>query len=116
MTINDGVFTDANGDPIPDVTVSAAVKVGPPSTDVLTNDNQELPYFVEVKTYPSDVYIDPNGPGVDVVICQDTQVLDNRGIPEPLHPQLVLYKVHEGVTKRLVSTYGAPECDGYTVD
>lgn len=113
VTAPDGVFTDENGDPLPEVTVSAAVKVGPPSTDILTNDSQELPFFIEIKTFPADATVDPNGPGVSVVICQDEDELANRGIGEPLHPQLVLYKVHEGVTERLVSTFGAPECEGY---
>lgn len=114
VTVNDGVFKDANGNPIPDVTVSVGVRVGPPSTDILTDDSQELPFFVEIKTFPSDVFIDPNGPGVEVVICQDEEEMDNRGIVETLHPELILYKVHEGATKRLASTFGAPECEGFS--
>ncbi len=112
VTAPDGVFTDGNGHPLPDVTLSVAV-VGPPSHDVLTDDSQELPFFIEVKTYPENAYVDPNGPGVNVVICQDEVAMDQMGVGEPLHPQLILYKVHQGVTQRLVSTFGAPECAGY---
>ncbi|NNF39207.1 MAG: hypothetical protein HKN71_11115 [Gemmatimonadetes bacterium] len=113
ITAPDGVFTDINGTPIPDVVLTAEVEIVPPSDDVYP-DNQELPFFVEVNTIPNDVYIDPNGPGVNVVICQDTPALAAKGVTEALHPQLILYKVGDnGVTKRLPSTYGAPECDDH---
>lgn len=113
VTAPDGVFTDSNGVPIPDVVLTAEVEIVPPSDDIYP-DNQELPFFVEVNTIPEDVYIDPNGPGVSVVICQDTPALVAKGVSDALHPQLILYKVGDnGVTKRLPSTYGAPECDDH---
>ncbi|MEQ8329920.1 MAG: right-handed parallel beta-helix repeat-containing protein [Longimicrobiales bacterium] len=110
----DGVFQDASGNPVPNVVVTAEVEVGPPSDDLLTDNNQELPYFVEINTFPGDVFIDPNGPGVSVVICQDGAELNNRGVVDALHPQLILYKVSDsGTTRRLESTFGAPECAGH---
>ena len=114
ITAPDGVFTDINGTPIPDVILTAELELTPPSDDVFP-DALELPFFVEVNTFPNDVYIDPNGPGVNVVICQDSPALLAKNVTEPLHPQLILYKVSDGgVTRRLQSTFGAPECDGYT--
>ncbi len=113
ITAPDGVFTDINGNPIPDVILTAELEITPPSDDVFP-DPLELPFFVEVNTFPEDVYIDPNGPGVSVVICQDTPALVAKNVTEALHPQLVLYKVGDnGTTRRLVSTFGAPECDNH---
>ncbi|MEQ9400719.1 MAG: right-handed parallel beta-helix repeat-containing protein [Longimicrobiales bacterium] len=110
----DGVFQDASGNPVPNVVVTAEVEVGPPSEDLLTDNNQELPYFVEINTFPGDVFIDPSGPGVSVVICQDGAELNSRGVVDALHPQLILYKVSDsGTTRRLESTFGAPECAGH---
>ncbi len=112
VTAPDGVFTLPNGTPIENVVVTAEVELAPPSGDILTDDNQELPYFVEVNTFPDLVYIDPNGPGVTVVICQDEDELASRGIGEPLHPQLLLYKVSDsGTTRRLPTVFGSPECE-----
>lgn len=111
ITAPDGVFTDSQGNPIPEVVITAEVEVTPPSFDVLTDDDQEIPFFIEVNTVPEDVFIQP--PGVSVVVCQNLDVLAARGIDHALHPQLLLYKVSDGgVTKRLPFTYGAPECEG----
>jgi len=117
LTAPDGVFLDAQGNPIPDVVFTAEVEIAPPSKDLILDDTKEHPFFVEVNTFPNDVYMDPAGPGISVVICQDDAVLQSRGITDPLHPQLVLYKVSDpkagfpnGETKRLSTTFGAPVC------
>lgn len=114
ITAPDAVFTDANGVPLSEVVVAAEVELRPPSDDLILDDGQELPYFVEVNTFPGNVFMDPSGPGVRVVLCQDTGELLSRGIGDELHPQLILYKVGDnGVTRRLESTFGAPECEGH---
>ncbi|MEQ9400720.1 MAG: filamin/ABP280 repeat domain-containing protein [Longimicrobiales bacterium] len=114
ITAPDAVFIDENGAPVGQVVVAAEVELRPPSDDLILDDDQELPYFVEVNTFPGNVFIDPAGPGVEVVLCQDTDELVARGIGDELHSQLVLYKVgDDGVTRRLESTFGAPECEGH---
>jgi Lectin C-type domain/Right handed beta helix region len=119
ITVNDAVFSDQNGTPVENVVVTAEI-VGPPSEDVFTNDALELPFFVLINTIPEDVFIDPNSAGVEVVVCQDDAELANRGIDPSLHPQLIMYKVTDpksgfpfGETKRVLSTFGAPECAGF---
>lgn len=119
VTAPDGVFLDGpGGEPIENVVLTAEVELLPPSEDVFTDNTQELPYFVEINTFPENVYVDPSGPGIAVVVCQDEAVLTSRGITTlGLMNQLVLYKVSDpqpgfpdGVTQRLATTVGAPEC------
>ncbi|GMR13722.1 MAG: hypothetical protein BMS9Abin29_1937 [Gemmatimonadota bacterium] len=120
VTVSDAVFEDAQGNPIDNVLITAEMNIGPPSVDLFTDNNQELPFFVGINTFPENVFIDPAGPGVKVVVCQDDAELTSRGIVNSLHPQLIMYKVTDpkpgfpdGETKRVPSTFGAPECSGF---
>jgi hypothetical protein len=101
VKINDAVFEDQYGNTLSNVVLTAELEQNPPS-DLLLDDGVELPFFLEVNTFPDSVFVNLSKGGVEVVICQDESVLTLRGILGSLHDELVLYKVSDdGITRRL---------------
>jgi hypothetical protein len=74
--------------------------------------DQQVPYFVDLRTEPPGVTFDRGGEGVNIVLCQ---VVEGVGaIDEELHPFLTIFLTRTSSTGQsttlLPTTFGTDEC------
>jgi hypothetical protein len=77
--------------------------------------DQQVPYFVDLRTEPPGITFDRNAEGVNIVLCQLTE--GSGAIPESLHDFLVIFLTRTSSsgqsTRLLPTTPGNADCDGF---
>jgi hypothetical protein len=79
-------------------------------------NEQQVPYFIDLRTDPPGVGFDRSGEGVRIVLCQPLEGQD--AIDEELHPFLKVFLTRTGgaggpSTRILDTAFGADECEEF---
>jgi hypothetical protein len=79
-------------------------------------NEQQVPYFIDLRTDPPGVGFDRSGEGVRIVLCQPMEGQD--AIDEELHPFLKVFLTRTGGaagqnTRILDTAFGADECEWF---